>query len=86
MYKRQGADDKAGVAEIMTAAEQLISSDIPHGDIWIGFTPDEEVGHGADLFDPVRRMLLLHCMIGTWISQTKNMRSLILRNKIYTVR
>ena len=46
-----GADDKAGVAEIMTAAEQLISSDIPHGDIWIGFTPDEEVGHGADLFD-----------------------------------
>ena len=46
-----GAADKAGVAEIMTAAEQLISSDIPHGDIWIGFTPDEEVGHGADLFD-----------------------------------
>ena len=46
-----GADDKAGVAEIMTAAEQLISSDIPHGDIWIGFTPDEEVGRGADLFD-----------------------------------
>ena len=46
-----GADDKAGVAEIMTAAEQLISSDIPHGDIWIGFTPDEEVGSGADLFD-----------------------------------
>lgn len=46
-----GADDKAGVAEIMTAAEQLISSDIPHGDIWIGFTPDEEVGAGADLFD-----------------------------------
>ena len=35
----------------MTAAEQLISSDIPHGDIWIGFTPDEEVGRGADLFD-----------------------------------
>lgn len=46
-----GADDKAGVAEIMTAAEQLISPDIPHGDIWIGFTPDEEVGRGADLFD-----------------------------------
>lgn len=46
-----GADDKAGVAEIMTAVEQLISSDIPHGDIWIGFTPDEEVGRGADLFD-----------------------------------
>ena len=46
-----GADDKAGVAEIMTAVEQIIASDIPHGDIWIGFTPDEEVGHGADLFD-----------------------------------
>ena len=46
-----GADDKAGVAEIMTAVEQIIASGIPHGDIWIGFTPDEEVGHGADLFD-----------------------------------
>lgn len=46
-----GADDKAGVAEIMTAVEQIISEKIPHGDIWIGFTPDEEVGAGADLFD-----------------------------------
>ena len=46
-----GSDDKAGVAEIMTAVEQLIASNLPHGDIWIGFTPDEEVGHGADLFD-----------------------------------
>ena len=46
-----GSDDKAGVAEIMTAVEQIIASGIPHGDIWIGFTPDEEVGHGADLFD-----------------------------------
>ena len=46
-----GADDKAGVAEIMTAVEQLIASGKPHGDIWIGFTPDEEVGAGADLFD-----------------------------------
>lgn len=46
-----GADDKAGIAEIMTAIEQIVSSGIPHGDIWIGFTPDEEVGHGADLFD-----------------------------------
>ena len=46
-----GADDKAGIAEIMTAVERLINSDIPHGDIWIGFTPDEEVGAGADLFD-----------------------------------
>ena len=46
-----GADDKAGIAEIMTAIEQIIASGTPHGDIWIGFTPDEEVGHGADLFD-----------------------------------
>ena len=46
-----GADDKAGVAEIMTAVEQIIAENLPHGDIWIGFTPDEEVGCGADLFD-----------------------------------
>ena len=35
----------------MTAVEQIIAEKIPHGDIWIGFTPDEEVGSGADLFD-----------------------------------
>ena len=46
-----GADDKAGDSEIMTAVEQIITEKIPHGDIWIGFTPDEEVGSGADLFD-----------------------------------
>lgn len=46
-----GADDKAGIAEIMTAAEELIQSGAPHGKICIGFTPDEEVGYGADLFD-----------------------------------
>ena len=46
-----GADDKAGVSEIMTAVEQIITEKIPHGDIWIGFTPDEEVGSDADLFD-----------------------------------
>lgn len=46
-----GADDKAGVAEIMTAVEELIAEGTPHGDIWIGFTPDEEVGAGAYLFD-----------------------------------
>ena len=46
-----GADDKAGVSEIMTAVEQIIKEGIPHGDLWIGFTPDEEVGCGADLFD-----------------------------------
>lgn len=47
-----GADDKAGVAEIVTAMEELMSDDsIKHGSIRIGFTPDEEVGRGADLFD-----------------------------------
>lgn len=46
-----GADDKAGIAEIMTALEQIIIEETPHGDIWVGFTPDEEIGAGADLFD-----------------------------------
>lgn len=47
-----GADDKAGVAEIMTMAEYLLSHrDIPHGKLRISFTPDEEVGAGADHFD-----------------------------------
>lgn len=46
-----GADDKAGVAEIMTLAEHLINGDMPHGKVCIGFTPDEEVGSGAAEFD-----------------------------------
>ncbi len=47
-----GADDKAGVAEIVTAAEYLIHHpEIKHGKIRIGFTPDEEIGAGADYFD-----------------------------------
>ncbi len=47
-----GADDKAGVAEIVTAAEILLSDDkIKHGKIRIGFTPDEEIGKGTDFFD-----------------------------------
>lgn len=46
-----GADDKAGIAEILTAVERIQNSDIPHGTIWIGFTPDEEVGCGADAFN-----------------------------------
>jgi tripeptide aminopeptidase len=46
-----GADDKAGIAEIMTLAELLIRGDMPHGKICIGFTPDEEVGSGAELLD-----------------------------------
>lgn len=47
-----GADDKAGVAEIMTAVEYLLEHpEIKHGTIKIGFTPDEEVGHGVDHFD-----------------------------------
>lgn len=47
-----GADDKAGVAEIMTAAEYLMAHpEIQHGKIRIGFTPDEEIGRGVDFFD-----------------------------------
>lgn len=47
-----GADDKAGVAEIMTAAEYWMTHpEAPHGKIRIGFTPDEEVGRGVDYFD-----------------------------------
>lgn len=47
-----GADDKAGVAEIVTAAEYLIAHpEIKHGRIAVGFTPDEEVGRGADFFN-----------------------------------
>ena len=47
-----GADDKAGVAEIMTAAEYLLSNpEVKHGKIRIGFTPDEEIGRGVDYFN-----------------------------------
>ncbi|PXV93859.1 tripeptide aminopeptidase [Lachnotalea glycerini] len=46
-----GADDKAGVAEIMTLCELLKNSDEPHGKICIGFTPDEEIGQGGKWFD-----------------------------------
>lgn len=47
-----GADDKAGVAEIMALAEYLVNNpQIKHGKIGIAFTPDEEIGHGAKLFD-----------------------------------
>lgn len=50
-----GADDKAGVAAIMAAVEHLVRHpEIPHGRIRIGFTPDEEIGRGADHFDVVR--------------------------------
>lgn len=50
-----GADDKAGVAIIMAAAEHLMAHrEIPHGPIRIGFTPDEEIGRGADHFDVAR--------------------------------
>ena len=46
-----GADDKAGIAEIMTAAEFLLTTKMNHATLKIGFTPDEEIGRGADLFD-----------------------------------
>jgi len=47
-----GADNKAGIAEILTAVEYLIENpEIKHGELRVGFTPDEEVGRGADHFD-----------------------------------
>lgn len=46
-----GADDKAGIAEIMTLVEELQKGEIAHGKVCIAFTPDEEVGQGADFFD-----------------------------------
>ncbi len=46
-----GADDKAGIAEIMTAAEFLMTTKMNHATLKIGFTPDEEIGRGADKFD-----------------------------------
>ena len=50
-----GADDKAGVAEIMTLCERMTAPDAPdHGKICVAFTPDEEIGRGADLFDVQR--------------------------------
>lgn len=50
-----GADDKAGIAEILTTIDHLQTHpEIPRGDIWVGFTPDEEIGRGANLF-PLER-------------------------------
>ena len=46
-----GADDKAGVAEILTAIERLQAESLPHGPLCVAFTPDEEIGEGASLFD-----------------------------------
>ena len=46
-----GADDKAGVAEIMQAAEDIIKNNLPHGETHIAFTPDEEIGAGPNKFD-----------------------------------
>ena len=46
-----GADDKAGVAEILTMCERLVRDNLPHGKICVCFTPDEEIGHGAALLD-----------------------------------
>ena len=54
-----GADDKAGIAEIITAVEFLIQNEIPHGDIEILFSPDEETGHGMD-FVPLNLLKSKH--------------------------
>lgn len=49
-----GSDDKSGIAEILTMVERIFAENIPHGKICIGFTPDEEIGAGADHFDVER--------------------------------
>ncbi len=46
-----GADDKAGIAEIMTALERICEEKLPHGPLYVAFTPDEEIGEGTDFFD-----------------------------------
>lgn len=46
-----GADDKAGIAEILTAVDEIMKEGLPHGKICIGFTPDEEIGRGSNHFD-----------------------------------
>lgn len=46
-----GADDKSGIAEIVTAVERIIKDNVPHPELKIAFTPDEEIGEGADYFD-----------------------------------
>ena len=51
-----GADDKAGIAEILTACERIIKRRLPHCAISVCFTPDEEIGHGAELLDMERLM------------------------------
>ena len=70
-----GADDKAGVAEIMTLCEKLTAPDAPdHGKICIAFTPDEEIGRGADLFD-VQRFgadFAIQWMAAHWVSSNMN--------------
>lgn len=49
-----GADNKAGIAEIMTLCEEIMTSECSHGKICVAFTPDEEIGAGADYFDVAR--------------------------------
>jgi len=49
-----GADDKCGIAVIMSALEEIVEKKLPHGKICVGFTPDEEIGQGADFFDVER--------------------------------
>lgn len=46
-----GADDKAGIAEIMTLCERVLTGDLPHGELCVAFTPDEEIGEGPNHFD-----------------------------------
>ena len=70
-----GADDKAGIAEILTAAEWLIEHpDTAHGDIEFIFTPDEETGYGMNRF-PVDKLASRYCFTIRQFRKPRNMRS-----------
>ena len=63
-----GADDKAGVAEIMTAVEYLVQHpDVKHGDIEVLFSPDEETGHGMDRSVSLKRNVLMHTKVKSFL-------------------
>lgn len=74
-----GGDDKAGIAEIMTAIERVISENRPHGKLCIGFTPDEEVGSGADNFNVPNSVQTLRTPLTAARKAKSNTKTLMLR-------
>lgn len=70
---------KAGIAEIMTAIERVISENRPHGKLCIGFTPDEEVGSGADNFNVAEFGATLRTPLTAARKAKSNTKTLMLR-------